>query len=432
MAAENEKETAILEEIKIEGYRSCLKTSFKPNPTLSALIGINGAGKTNTLNALNLLALPLPSRWRSSQEILSPAETRITALFVINGRRVGLRLHLTFSTTSRGNDEILGYKEEWSFPFEPSLRTWMEIPPFILPDENTKQRHLFEFEVEKYFEFSPKNSRGGSSKYSEIKRKWNLLSSSEVTKSIQAINEFRRGIRYYSASQFTNPTHCPSNFEVDSDLRLERTHRLSTSSSHLAFLYDLYRLKNSNNELYKEYEGFVSRQQLGLISRLTWKEIKLSSNTVEVKTGGKITKVKQFKTLVIPKIQIGTSHITFNQLSEGTFKTLAIIFYIMTDTSTCLLIEEPEVCVHHGLLTKIVNTIEAYSNSKQVIFSTHSDQVLDTLSHENVFVVQMIKSETHVSKLANWVGNKGLSALKAYLEETGTLGEYWKSGGFSS
>ena len=183
--------------------------------------------------------------------------------------------------------------------------------------------------------------------------------------------------------------------------------------------------------MYNEYVGFISRQQLGLISRLSWKEIKLSSYTAEVKSQGKVKKVKRYKTLVIPRIQIGSSYLTFNQLSEGTFKTLAMIFYIMTDSSSCLLIEEPEVCVHHGLLTRIIATIRSYSSAKQVIFSTHSDLVLDNIEQEDVFVVDMNKTGTHVASLAKWAGSQGIKALNAYLCESGTLGEYWKSGGLA-
>ncbi|HEY4964546.1 MAG TPA: AAA family ATPase, partial [Candidatus Saccharimonadales bacterium] len=211
-----------------------------------------------------------------------------------------------------------------------------------------------------------------------------------------------------------------------------RTYYTRPTPSHLQFLFDLYTLRNTDPTLYQEYEMFVSTKMLGLISRLSWKPVRLSSNTVEIKSGGSIKKVRQHKTLVIPKVQIGTSHITFNQLSEGTFKTLALIFYIMTDKGSCLLIEEPEVCIHHGLLRRILSTIKAHSKTRQVIFSTHSDLVLDAISTNEVFVVDMKKSITKVSSLSDWAGTKGMSALKAYLNEAGTLGEYWRSGGLVS
>lgn len=409
-----------LEEIRVNGYRSCRGTHFHPNSKLSALIGINGAGKTNILNAISLLAPQYSQRWYKSgkNDDSSSTQTEITAWFVVGDDRVGLKLRLTFGATSSNEDDILKYEEMWSFPSYLKTSAWKKVPPFI----RTAGPHSF-FEDDVLL-------REVALKRIKMPKDWDLWFDEKITKSINDVNEFRAGIKYYSAAQFTDPTRCPTNFEIDSDKKLERTHR--SPRGHLTFLYDLYSLKQKNPDLYEEYTGFISKGQLGLISRLSWKEIPLSSSTVDVKSGGKISKVKKYKTLVIPTIQIGMSHITFNQLSEGTFKTLALIFYVMTDSGSCLLIEEPEVCVHHGLLAKIINTISAYSNSKQVMFSTHSDAVLDTLSNENVFIVQMQKTGSVVSKLSKWLGARGISALNAYLDETGTLGEYWRSGGFSS
>ncbi len=49
----------------VENYRSCLHTSIDLNPNLSVLIGPNGSGKTNILQAimfLNKMALEEPLR----------------------------------------------------------------------------------------------------------------------------------------------------------------------------------------------------------------------------------------------------------------------------------------------------------------------------------------------------------------------------------
>lgn len=245
-----------------------------------------------------------------------------------------------------------------------------------------------------------------------------------------AINEFRASITYYSASQFTDPTKCPSSFEVDEEGRLSDSFPSSTNT-HLKFLHNLYRLKFENPDLYDSYCEFVSRRQLGLVSRITWREVVLSSNTAEVKSGGTVKKIKKTKTLVIPKVQVGTSHITFNQLSEGTFKTLALIFYTFTDSSRFLMIEEPEVCVHHGLLSRVVSTLKSHAKYKQTVISTHSDQLLDQLEPENVFVVEIGNTGTKAENLDKWLLANEKRALKDYLSESGTLGEYWKAGGLS-
>ncbi|NVO00042.1 MAG: ATP-binding protein [Geobacteraceae bacterium] len=116
-------------------------------------------------------------------------------------------------------------------------------------------------------------------------------------------------------------------------------------------------------------------------------------------------------------------------MSEGTFKTLALIFYLVTDKSSILLIEEPEVCVHHGLLNSIVELLDIYSKDKQIIISTHSDAVLDKLRIDNVFKVKRTNEKgTEVSSIKRNMKHIELKALKNYLLNDGSLGEYWKHG----
>lgn len=416
-----------LEQIDIGGYRSCQATSFMPNLELSALIGVNGAGKTNILQAIRLLETRRNRIGRRSLEDSSrSAEANVTAWFRVGDKRIGLRMRFSVVESSRRGDELVAVSERWNLQGITGSRAWKALPPLAFLRDGVRG---VDYGVQGYM-------FGSDSELVRVMPKdWNrfdveLMTNTDVIDAVDAIGEFRAGISYYSASQFTDPTRCPSSFEVDEDGRLSDTFSIN-GTVHLKFLHDLYRLKQSNEVLYDEYCRFVSRQQLGLISRLTWKEIELSSNTAEVRSGGRVRKVRKTKTLVIPKVQIGSAYITFNQLSEGTFKTLALAFYIITDASRFLMVEEPEVCVHHGLLTRVVATLKSYSKNKQTIISTHSDLLVDELEPENIFVVEMARSGTRVTQLDSWLGKKGKEALHTYLAESGSLGEYWRSGGLS-
>ena len=97
------------------------------------------------------------------------------------------------------------------------------------------------------------------------------------------------------------------------------------------------------------------------------------------------------------------------------------------------MIEEPEVCVHHGLLSSIVELIKIYSKDKQIFISTHSDSVLDKVTIDNVFKVRRTKDHgSEVSSIRKNMGAKELKALKEYLSNEGSLGEYWKHGDLES
>jgi len=240
--------------------------------------------------------------------------------------------------------------------------------------------------------------------------------------------EFRNRISYYSASQFTNPGRCPSSIEIDEEGDLLRP--LSRRREHERFLLDMYRLRESNPAAYSAYISLVGKHGLKLISTIFWKQVKIASSQIEVRTGGKVVKRKRKRVLVVPSVQTGSDRLSFSQLSEGIFKTLALIFYLMTDDNDLLLIEEPEVCVHHGLLASVVELIKDQSVKKQIIFSTHSDFVLDQVKPEQVFsVVRNDQKGTLVRSVGTGYPKATIEALREYLKTSGNLGEFWRQGG---
>jgi predicted ATPase len=167
-----------------------------------------------------------------------------------------------------------------------------------------------------------------------------------------------------------------------------------------------------------------------LIGKINWNETKFSTKAYEVRAGGKVITKERDRRLIVPTVTVGESELSFAQLSEGTFRTLALLFYIVTDRSQLLLIEEPEACVHHGLLTSVVNIIQEFSAEKQIIFSTHAEAVLDRLEPEQVRLVSRKKSGTQVNAISAKMSARKFGALKEYLITEGTLGEYWRHSGF--
>lgn len=166
-----------------------------------------------------------------------------------------------------------------------------------------------------------------------------------------------------------------------------------------------------------------------MVDNVDFKDILTSSIDYSVRSGGRIRQRKREKSLVIPQFTIGKHELSPNQLSEGTFKTITLLFYLITESSSILLIEEPEVCVHHGLLSSIIELIKTYSQSKQIVISTHSDFVLDQVAPENVFTTTRThEAGTTIKHITNTLSRPELSALRDYLDTEGNLGEYWRHG----
>lgn len=51
-----------LERLRLQRFRSCADTTVRLRPELTVLVGENNGGKSNVINSMRLLTLPLNSR----------------------------------------------------------------------------------------------------------------------------------------------------------------------------------------------------------------------------------------------------------------------------------------------------------------------------------------------------------------------------------
>jgi ABC-type lipoprotein export system ATPase subunit len=402
-----------IRKIRITNYRSCIDTTFAPNESLSVLIGPNGSGKTNVLSAMRLLPQlghHGPGRYRRepSPDSSIPKAT-ITTQYDVDGVVVNHVASLLLVTNERNLDEIVDADEYWQIPSR-SQRKRIVVPSWAIIDVLDEGRSIHGRRLVPNFLMQ------------------NLKNIGLTPKSLETLVEvvrFNKGISYYGASQFTNPSQSPLSFDVE----LEATRVPSLApTGHKKLLYDMYQAHVAQSDSYSEFLDIVGPNGIGLVSAVNFQEIPTLSSNYSVFTGGRIVEKRKTNKLIVPSFNIAGNSLSPNQLSEGTFKALALIFYLVTDKSSLLMIEEPEVCVHHGLLNSIMELIRIYSSEKQVFVSTHAESVLDKVDIPNVFRVSRAESGTQVSGLKGNVKGRALRALRNYLENEGSLGEYWKHG----
>jgi hypothetical protein len=241
---------------------------------------------------------------------------------------------------------------------------------------------------------------------------------------------FFNGINYYSASQFSDPSRCPVSIELEDDRPLRR---FRGPGGHEQFIMDLYKSWAAKNTECKRYVNTVCGDGIGLVDNIDFRGYNMPSSSYEVKSGGKIKEIRRNRLLIVPSFTIGKNQLSPNQLSEGTFKTLALVFYILNDNSKLLLIEEPEVCVHHGLLNSILTLIKTQSKKKQIVMSTHSDFVLDHMEPDNLLLVKRSADKgTVATPLNKSMSKNDYQVLREYLQESGNLGDYWREGGLEN
>lgn len=391
-----------INEIEISNYRSCIKTKVDLKENLTALIGINGVGKSNILNALQLF-----KKYRRSRRYYSDdfnEELLITDLNLqieYGEQNISLRAKVHYETDERNNDEISNIDIKYRL-------------------ENWESRKWKKIDSEFFGVIDYMNRRGTSvipkdKKFQTEIAKWEILLIQNLSK-----------VSYYSATQFSDPSKCPISFELE-DSRLSRSY--GSNRGHEYFMYELHRTFKNKKDIFDLFLNTVNQNGIQIIDNFEFLEHEVPSSSYKVRAGGKIDKIEKSRKIVVPSVTVDDLSLSPNQLSEGTFKTLALVYYIINDESQLLLIEEPEVCVHHGLLNSLIELIKIYSKEKQIVISTHSDFVLDKLEPENILLIKKEKG-TQAKSLTKALTKNEYSALKEYLEDSGNLGEYWKEGGF--
>ncbi len=82
--------------------------------------------------------------------------------------------------------------------------------------------------------------------------------------------------------------------------------------------------KDQDKSAYSQFFEIVGPKGIRLLDEIGFSVIPTSSVDYFVQVGGEVSQRKREKTLVVPSFRIGTIHLSPNQLSEGTFKTLTM------------------------------------------------------------------------------------------------------------
>jgi hypothetical protein len=194
-----------LESVRIEGFRSCEGTVFSPHRELSVLIGPNGSGKTNILQGIALLAAWLTPTAVSAERAggRAGADPQVTAGFRIGDQAVALRATVRTRAGGEAPAEVLALKDEYRVGALPAAnaRGWVELPlSFLVGSTGAGSR----------------STRGKGPLDIPLTVPFMQFYAAHQREAEQ-IAAFRRGIRYYSASEFTNPALCPTALVLDAE-----------------------------------------------------------------------------------------------------------------------------------------------------------------------------------------------------------------------
>jgi predicted ATP-dependent endonuclease of OLD family len=383
-----------LKNVRVENYKLCRDVTIKINDTLTVLLGKNGSGKTTLLNALSFLSIqgdihPSKSgRYNQNNYDISS----VTAVI-----KDGRQNHTLF---------VKVYFDKNSIPTNPR---YIE---YSLSVNGNKPVAYNDFEYYFY-------SNGIIA--DEIKTD----SSSAQLDIFNKMTSVKNFINDVISVQTTDFLHGDEN-----DTMLDVSPRAYGNGpghfrrANKKFLMALYELKSTNPNSFERYRGVVSRTGSGLIDDIEFNSITVPKSSVKAYKNGKLTTVEESRDLVVPIFSIGDNKLYSNQLSEGTFRVLALIFYIMNSDSKILIIEEPELSIHVNLLADVIELVKEAAKHCHVILSTHSEKIINMLDLNDIILVCRGNDGIEAQNVNDRLGHNNLESLKRYLMDGGTLGEF--------
>jgi predicted ATP-dependent endonuclease of OLD family len=144
---------------------------------------------------------------------------------------------------------------------------------------------------------------------------------------------------------------------------------------------------------------------------------------------------------LIVEFKIKNQWLPFNSLSDGTKRIVYIAsevlaedgFHIILNSiswtiqfdSRIILLEEPELGLHPHQLSQLMEFICEQAKHKQIIISTHSPIVLDSVSPDELDRIQIADLTPEGTQLRRLTTEQQEKA-RIYIEETGLLSDYWR------
>jgi predicted ATPase len=191
----------------------------------------------------------------------------------------------------------------------------------------------------------------------------------------------------------------------------------------VSVLLRLLRLSLAKDGRFQEILDILGPNGLGVVDSVHFSPTKFAANvqTVIPSLPKRVVSLGE-QTLYLPQFQPSGQPKQFflSQLSAGTQRLIGLIVSLIFDQSALMLIEHPEDSIHRGLLRKLIDVLRTYSDQSQLIISSHSSVVFNTLDPKAIRLVTMEEGETKVRALTP----VELHAAEEFMEEEGSLADF--------
>jgi len=234
------REKMKLKFFRIQSYRSCVDTEINFNEELTSLIGVNGAGKTNILNGLLLLNKMVNSGFGIIKLGDNYNQSKIDFELTLEKKSIQIKGVMFYDTDEHNTNYVKYSYFSWNFNEFINIPNWIKIPSgffdlVVLSPLNIQDSKLIS-EIN--------NFNGLSENYIDLEK------FAVIFQIFNKVIEYLNQIKYYSASEFSNPSECPSSLELE-DNRLIRKN--GNFQPHDKFILDVFNKFHENGFEYKRF-----------------------------------------------------------------------------------------------------------------------------------------------------------------------------------
>ncbi|MDR0910782.1 MAG: ATP-binding protein, partial [Spirochaetaceae bacterium] len=276
-----------LTSIEIDNYRSCEHTVLECGSNLTALIGLNAAGKSNILSAIYILGL------------------------------LGNFQDTRFHADNDGNLHVYLEHDSWKAEVFTNLRKRAEPEmAFLFGDLLNEQIRLPLY-------FFSKNSdeqfvKARKAFLSELlgNNKDAAFYTTLFTR-LDTIQDFFANIRYYPSSFYNDA----SNMDI-----LVTTDQPNTPSEW--FIYNLYVCQFKEKGLYQRYKDLICKNGMNLVDDIIVTLGSPGNNNPHASSLPQATEALNGK-YITPLAMTNGKTLLFSQLSAGTYRIMALLFYLI-------------------------------------------------------------------------------------------------------
>ncbi|MEI7460775.1 MAG: AAA family ATPase [Pirellula sp.] len=376
--------------VHIKSFRSCEDVLLENIGLVLALVGRNGAGKTNILRAIDLVA-----------------KQATTELARVGGHSIAVDVDL--------DNQRLRYEQNYSVHLEKNA-DGKRSPPYRRISE-----HLIDLNnnVIIFSRTESILSLIGHDDFTISRTTPALKAITSLFPEHKNISEMTRLLSFFSRihySPLVELDSCDEPHWIFGDEYREFKDEYAILDGPERFVTKtLVYLQKEENERFKEIEAILGPSGLGIFDRIL-----VINHATTRQAQQKEPSEKPVIYSVEFKLIESETRRRFSQLSLGTRRVVRLVLQLTDSRNAALLFEHPEDGIHRGLLTKVVDIIRTNADPLQVLMTSHSPYVLNSLTAENIRLVYFQKGMTRCRSLSTEEQRHAAS----YLEKEGTLSEF--------